>query len=67
MRDNNSTTKRPTSSCSYFGNGIVLMRGVNTQVYESGYGATWQYPVYAKKVGFTQEIPLGLAQIQTYP
>jgi hypothetical protein len=43
------------------------MRGVNTQVYESGYGATWQYQVYAKKVGFTQEIPLGLAQIQTYP
>ncbi|MEJ6486930.1 hypothetical protein N0Y54_37695 [Nostoc punctiforme UO1] len=24
MRDNNSTTKRPTSSCSYFGNGIEL-------------------------------------------
>ncbi|MDZ8080492.1 MAG: hypothetical protein RMY36_021705 [Nostoc sp. SerVER01] len=23
MRDNNSTTKRPTSSCSYFGNGIA--------------------------------------------
>ncbi|MBD2613939.1 DUF2808 domain-containing protein [Nostoc punctiforme FACHB-252] len=45
----------------------VLMRGVNTQAYESGYGATWQYQVYAKKVGLTQEIPLGLAQIQTYP
>jgi hypothetical protein len=45
----------------------ILMRGVNTQTYEPGYGATWQYQVYAKKVGFTQEIPLGLAQIQTYP
>jgi hypothetical protein len=43
------------------------MRGVNTQVYESGYCATWQYQGYAKKVGFTQEISLGLAQIQTYP
>ncbi|BAY35486.1 hypothetical protein NIES2107_73980 (plasmid) [Nostoc carneum NIES-2107] len=43
------------------------MKGINTQAYESGYGATWQYQVLAKKVGFTQEIPLGTVQIQTYP
>ncbi|MBE9106197.1 DUF2808 domain-containing protein [Nostoc sp. B(2019)] len=45
----------------------ILMRGVNTQTYEPGYGATWQYQVYANQVGFTQEIPLGLALVQTYP
>ncbi|MDM9384574.1 DUF2808 domain-containing protein [Chlorogloeopsis sp. ULAP01] len=45
----------------------VFMRGVNTPRYEPGYTATWQYRVYAKKVGLNGEIPLGLAQIQTYP
>ncbi|MCW5318563.1 hypothetical protein GTQ43_34135 [Nostoc sp. KVJ3] len=46
---------------------MILMRGVNTPMYEPGSGETWQYQVYAKKVGFTQEIPLGLALVQTYP
>jgi len=41
----------------------IFMKGVNTPRYSE----TWQYQVYAKKVGFTQEIPLGIAQIQTYP
>ncbi|MCC5668376.1 DUF2808 domain-containing protein [Nostoc sp. CHAB 5784] len=45
----------------------ILMRGVNTPMYEPGSGETWQYQVYAKKIGFTQEIPLGLALVQTYP
>ncbi len=45
----------------------ILMRGINTPMYEPGSGKTWQYQVYAKKVGFTQEIPLGLALVQTYP
>ncbi|MBD2568741.1 MULTISPECIES: DUF2808 domain-containing protein [Nostocaceae] len=41
----------------------IRMKGVNIPMYSE----TWQYPVYAKKVGFTEAIPLGLAQIQTYP
>ncbi|BAY63561.1 hypothetical protein NIES25_67290 (plasmid) [Nostoc linckia NIES-25] len=41
----------------------IFMKGVNTPRYSE----IWQYQVYAKKVGFTQEIPLGTAQIQTYP
>ncbi len=41
----------------------ILMRGVNTPISSE----TWQYQVYANQVGFTQEIPLGIAQIRTYP
>ncbi|BDI20847.1 hypothetical protein ANSO36C_66490 (plasmid) [Nostoc cf. commune SO-36] len=41
----------------------ISMKGVNTTGYSD---ETWQYQVYAKKVGFTEEIPLGIAQIQTY-
>ncbi|AFZ61096.1 DUF2808 domain-containing protein [Anabaena cylindrica FACHB-243] len=41
----------------------IRMKGVNTPMYSE----IWQYQVYAKKVGFTEAIPLGLAQIQTYP
>ena len=40
----------------------ILMNGVNTV----GYNESWQYQVYAQKVGFTEVIPLGIAHIQTY-
>lgn len=40
----------------------IVMKGVRT----SGYEETWHYPVSVKKVGIKEEIPLGLARIQTY-
>lgn len=40
----------------------VRMRGILTP----GYARTWQYKLYGKFVGINQEIPLGLARIQTY-
>ena len=40
----------------------ISMLGIETP----GSDQTWQYRVYAKKVGLTAEIPLGLAQIHTY-
>lgn len=41
---------------------FIKMNGVNTV----GYNKNWQYRVYAQKQGFTEVIPLGIAQIQTY-
>lgn len=40
----------------------VKMRGILTP----GYARTWQYKLYGKFAGINQEIPLGLARIQTY-
>ncbi len=40
----------------------VSMQGVKTPAYKS----IWHYSVFAKNVGMTTEIPLGLARIQTY-
>jgi hypothetical protein len=40
----------------------IRMKGVNTPSYEK----TWHYPVSVKKVDMKEEIPLGLARIQTY-
>ncbi|MFB2920646.1 DUF2808 domain-containing protein [Aerosakkonema funiforme] len=40
----------------------ISMLGIETP----GYDQIWQYRIYAKKVGLTAEIPLGIAQIQTY-
>ncbi|MEH2047623.1 DUF2808 domain-containing protein [Nostoc sp.] len=40
----------------------IRMKGVNTP----GYEQTWHYPVSVKKVDMKEEIPLGLARIQTY-
>ncbi|HEY9849149.1 MAG TPA: DUF2808 domain-containing protein [Leptolyngbyaceae cyanobacterium] len=40
----------------------ISMLGIETP----GSDQTWQYQIYAKKVGLTAEIPLGLAQIYTY-
>jgi len=40
----------------------IFMNGVKT----ISYNHIWQYKVYAQDVGFTQVIPLGIAQIQTY-
>ncbi|OCQ93457.1 hypothetical protein BCD64_00735 [Nostoc sp. MBR 210] len=40
----------------------IRMKGVNTP----GYEETWHYPVSVKKVDMKEEIPLGLARIQTY-
>ncbi len=45
---------------------LILMKGVNTPGYR-GYAETWQYRVYGNNVGLKEEIPLGLAQIITYP
>ncbi|OKH47619.1 hypothetical protein NIES2101_23125 [Calothrix sp. HK-06] len=41
---------------------LVMMNGIKTP----GYQKTWHYPVYIKKVGMTEEIPLSLARVQTY-
>jgi hypothetical protein len=40
----------------------IRMKGVNTP----GYEETWHYSVSVKKVDMKEEIPLGLARIQTY-
>lgn len=40
----------------------INMQGVDT----AGIDNTWQYRVYAKKVGLSAEIPLGSARIQTW-
>lgn len=40
----------------------VKMKGILTP----GYPRTWQYKLYGKFAGINQEIPLGLARIQTY-
>ncbi|BAU04552.1 MULTISPECIES: DUF2808 domain-containing protein [Nostocales] len=40
----------------------IRMKGVNTPDYEG----TWHYPVSVKKIDMKEEIPLGLARIQTY-
>ena len=40
----------------------VSMRGVNTP----GYDQVWQYRVFGKKVGMSEQIALGVAEIWTY-
>lgn len=40
----------------------IQMQGVMTP----GYANTWHYSVSAKKVGIKEEIPLGLARVNTY-
>lgn len=40
----------------------IQMQGVLTPIYAN----TWHYSVSAKKVGFKEEIPLGLARVNTY-
>ncbi len=41
---------------------LVMMNGIKTP----GDQKTWHYPVSIKKVGMKEEIPLGLARVQTY-
>ncbi|WP_414530846.1 DUF2808 domain-containing protein [Nodularia chucula] len=40
----------------------IRMKGVKTP----GYEGTWHYPVSVKKIDMKEEIPLGLARVQTY-
>lgn len=41
----------------------IALRGVRSL---SLFGRTWLYPIYVRAVGMNEEIPLGLARIQTY-
>lgn len=45
------------------GNSILVMMN---RIKTPGYQNTWHYPVYIKKVGMTEEMPLSLARVQTY-
>ena len=45
---------------------LVSMKGVKTPFYASN-GYTWNYKVFATKVGMKEEISLGLAQVQIHP
>lgn len=43
---------------------LISMKGVKTPFLSRG--NTWLYPVYGRSVGMTEEIRMGIAQIQTY-
>lgn len=42
---------------------LVSMKGVSANSLQ---GRTWLYPVYSRSVGIKAEVPIGIAQIQTY-